>query len=126
MEIKNIIISLVLLFPLACTAGTPNPAKFKDVYVQDFHSDEPKRCTTADVELSHKQAHEFFNRAKVVSHKTLHDHYEHAPCYIEGTLKYKSKSCDWKIRASATGEITCGSETWFFACDDCKELFAGK
>jgi len=123
MEIRAVIFGFLAIFPVACTADTPLSVKFEDVYVQDFHSDEPKRCTTADVELSHKQAHEFFKRSKVVTSNTLHDHYEYAPCYIEGTLKYQSKPCDWKIRAGATGSVTCGDKTWYFACDDCDDLF---
>ena len=126
MEVRTLIFIFVFLMPLACSAGVPKPAKFGNVYVQDFHSDKPEQCTTADVELGHKQAHEFFKRAKVVSHRTLHDHYEYAPCYIEGTLKYKSKSCDWKIRAGATGSVTYGKEVWYFACDECGDLFENK
>lgn len=126
MEIKTLIIGIAFLVTMACSAETPNPAKFENVYVQDFYSDKPKECTTADVELSHKQAHEFFKRSKIVSSKILHDHYEYAPCFIEGTLKYKSKSCDWKIRAGATGSVTYGDKTWYFACDNCGDLFASK
>jgi hypothetical protein len=73
---------------------------------------------------SHSQARDFFLRAKRVDRRTLHDHY--APCYIEGTLKYGSKPCEWEIRAGATGHITCGKVTEYFAGGDCDDLFVRK
>lgn len=66
---------------------------------------------------------DFFLRAKLVNRRVLHDHYNHTPCYIEGTLKYNNKPCDWEIRASATGHITCGNDTKYFASDSCDDLF---
>lgn len=124
MEIRVFILGVVSLLFSGCSTDTLNPNNFNDVYVQDFHSDNPKECTTSDVNLSHKQAHEFFKRAKIVDRKIIHDHYQYAPCYIEGTLKYKAKSCDWRIRAGSTGYVKCGDKNWLFACDDCDDLFA--
>jgi len=126
MEIKILILGVASLFFSACSADTLNPSNFNDVYVKDFHSDKPKECTTSDVNLSHKQAKEFFERSKIVDRKKIHDNYAHAPCYIEGTLKYKGKLCDWKIRAGSTGSVKCGDKTWLFACDDCDSLFTQK
>ena len=97
-----------------------------DVYVEDFGSDAPEQCRPADVDLGHAEARAFFVRAKQVSLQVIHDHYDYAPCYIEGTLKYGSRSCDWEIRAGATGHIVCGAKTWYFACDTCSDLFRTK
>lgn len=126
MEIRILILGVSSLLFSACSTGALNSDDFNDVYVQDFHSDKPKECTTSDVNLSHKQAHEFFKRSKIVDRKIIHDHYEYAPCYIEGTLKYKEKSCDWRIRAGSTGSVKCGDKIWLFACDDCDDLFIKK
>lgn len=65
-----------------------NVHDMKDVYVADFQSEDIAHCRPADVDLGHRQAHQFFERAKQVDGKTLHDYYEQAPCYIEGTLRY--------------------------------------
>ena len=125
MEVRLILLVGFLQFTLACSSSNEiEPNRFVDVYVQDFHSDKPTQCTTTDVNLSHQQSHEFFKRSKVVDSKTIHDHYEYAPCYIEGTLKHKSTLCDWEIRAGATGQVKCNSNIWMFACDDCDDLFS--
>ena len=97
-----------------------------DVYVEDFQSTAMDRCRPSDVPLGNAEAAEFFRRAKLVDGRTLHDHYNYAPCYVEGTLKYQSTSCDWRIRAGATGEIRCGEQERLFACDSCDDLFAPK
>jgi len=96
---------------------------FKDVYVADFNSDDIKSCRPSDVDLSHYQAKQFFIRSREVEHKVIHDHYDFAPCYIEGTMKYKARICEWQIRAGATGFIKCGEDKLFFVCDQCEDLF---
>lgn len=97
-----------------------------DVYVQDFSSDAPEQCRPSDVDLTHAQAKDFFLRAKQVSSRVIHDHYDFAPCYIEGTLTYRGKPCEWQIRAGGTGQIVCGKRTHHFACDACEDLFKPK
>lgn len=113
---------LVSLLFSSHAAAQLDMRKILDVYVDDFHSDEPDRCRPSDVNLSHREAREFFLRSKQVSAKVLHDHYDYAPCYVEGTLKYRAMSCTWQIRAGATARITCGKRTWHFACDACDDL----
>ena len=120
--------SATLCFALAltlisCATSGFDTRAITDVYVADFHSDDMKHCRPADVDLSHSQAKEFFTRAKRVDHRTLHDHYNYAPCYIEGTLKNKQNFCRWEIRAGATGSIACDKATEYFACDTCADLF---
>lgn len=107
----------------ACAASAPDPAALSEVYVADFRSDDIEHCRPSDVNLSHADARSFFLRAKPVEARVLHDHYNHAPCYIVGTLKHRSAVCDWEIRAGATGHIRCGPDTWYFACDACGDLF---
>jgi hypothetical protein len=107
----------------SCSFSTIEVREIKNVFVSDFHSDEIKACRPSDVELSHRDAYDFFHRAKIISLKTMHDHYNYAPCYIEGTLLYHSTLCEWEIRAGATGRISCGKKEWYFACDNCEDLF---
>ncbi len=127
MEVKPIAFCFVGTLALVSGATLAfDVRQITDVYVADFHSDDIERCRPSDVDLSHSQAGDFFNRAKRVDRRTLHDHYNHAPCYIEGTLKYNLKSCDWEIRAGATGHVRCGKVTEYFACDNCEDLFKPK
>ena len=95
----------------------------EDLYVQDFHSDDTNSCSPEDVNLSHAESMEFFNLAKLVDSKIIHDHYEYAPCYIEGTTRYNGEACDWEIRAGQTALIKCRGEEYFFVCDRCDYLF---
>ncbi|MET3494584.1 hypothetical protein [Variovorax boronicumulans] len=93
----------------------------------DFRSDQPAAaCRPSDVPQNHGKAREFFSRARQVDYKTLHDNYEQAPCFVEGTLKKDGKSCDWQIRAGATGAVQCGEQKLYFACDTCGDLFGAK
>jgi hypothetical protein len=97
-----------------------------DVHVDDFQSTEMDHCRPSDVPLGNARAAEFFRRAKLVDARTLHDHYDYAPCFVEGTLKYRSAPCEWRIRTAATGSIRCGEQERLFACDDCDDLFVPK
>jgi len=129
MEIRFLTCSLIFTLTLtltACATSAIDVHAISDVYVTDFNSADKEHCRRSDVDLSHSQARDFFLRAKQVDRQILHDHYNYAPCYIEGILKYRSKSCDWEIRAGATGHITCGDITEYFACDNCDDLFSSK
>ena len=127
MEIRSALsIAAGSLALLSSAAMSMDIKRIDDVYVADFKSDDIEHCRPSDVDLTHSQARDFFARAKQVDTKTLHDHYDQAPCYIEGTLTYRSKSCEWEIRAGATGHIKCGNRNWYFACDRCTDLFDSK
>lgn len=125
MNTKSIIIFAAMLLSSCASTGFQSN-DITDVYVADFGSEDIKRCRPSDVDLSHNEAKKFFIRAKKVEYKVIHDHYNYAPCYIEGTLKYKSTVCEWEIRAGATGHIKCGGDTKYFVCDTCEDLFKTK
>lgn len=122
MRAKSILLSAVVGLASCASAG-PRQGVITDVYVADFGSEDISSCRPSDVDLGHHEAREFFVRARQVEYKIIHDHYNYAPCYIEGTLKYQSRICEWEIRAGATGSIKCGDETMHFACDTCEDLF---
>jgi len=122
----KLIVFVVSLFLISCAYTNVLSNNITDVYVADFGSEDIKRCRPSDVDLSNSEAKEFFLRAKNVDYKVIHDHYNYAPCYIEGTLKYKSKICEWEIRAGATGHIKCGEDTKYYVCDTCEDLFKTK
>ncbi len=104
----------------AMAAGSPRE-RFSEVYVADFKSEEPASCRPSDVPLDHARARHFFRRARVVDDRVIHDHYAVAPCWVEGTLLDRGKSCEWRIRAGATAEIRCGKRTRHYVCDDCDD-----
>jgi hypothetical protein len=122
MKIKTLSI-LVIALLASCATPSFYQHEITDVYVEDFGSDDKKSCRPSDVDLSHSEAKEFFLRARQVEFSVIHDHYEYAPCYIEGILKYRSSICEWEIRAGSTGHIKCHNETKYFVCDKCEELF---
>jgi hypothetical protein len=126
MAVKSVLLALCLSVSVFARQKPFFPKQIREVYVKDFHSDEPSSCTTLDVDLSHAQALAFFKRAKVLDYKTMVDNYPIAPCYIMGTLKYKGALCDWKIFAGGTGSIKSPSYEWYFACDNCDDLFQPK
>lgn len=124
MAMRALLIGLSLL--LGACAGAQsrlNTTQLTDVYIADFSSSEPAGCTTADVALTNDEAHVFFRKAKQLGEKALADNYPLAPCRVEGTLKRDGQPCDFQISAAMTGSITCGEHRWFFACEDCEDLF---
>lgn len=116
------------LLLVSCATTTPETGSLPDfahVFVKDFQSLEPQACTTADVALTHSDAHTFLRRARVLSRAQVEDNYPTAPCFVEGTLEAEGRTCDWRITAAATGFVRCAGEPlreWHFACDDCSDL----
>jgi len=122
-KIKHLII-LAIAFLTSCATQGFHQHQITDVYVEDFGSDDIESCRPSDVDLSNYKAKEYFLRARQVEYRVIHDHYNYAPCYIEGTLKNGSIICDWEIRAGATGHIKCGGDIKYFVCDTCDDLFS--
>jgi len=98
-------------------------ADIDGIAILGFHSEEPERCRPRDVMLDERQVASFFKRAEPIDARTLHDEYDWAPCYLEGTLKYRGKACTWRVRAGATGEIECPATEQYFGCKSCGDLF---
>ncbi|NLS16438.1 hypothetical protein HGP16_07680 [Rhizobium sp. P40RR-XXII] len=111
---------------LLCTSAAAHCEQIADLKIIAFRSEEPDRCRESDVALSPAKAREFFKRAKQIDARVLHDDYDLAPCYIEGTLKWGGKICDWNIRAGATGHVQCNKQEMYFACQACGDLFDQK
>jgi len=114
---------LVCLLIASCAASQRVEHLITDVYVEDFQTENIENCKPSDVDLSNSEARQFFMRSTQVEYKTIHDHYNVAPCYIEGTLKFNGDVCDWKIQASAIGSITCMKIVDYYSCDSCEDLF---
>ncbi|MGY5776256.1 hypothetical protein [Rhizobium sp. LEGMi135b] len=111
---------------LLCAFAAARCEQIADLKIMAFRSEEPDRCRKSDVALSPAKAQEFFKRAKRINARILHDDYDLAPCYIEGTLKLDGEICDWNIRAGATGHVQCNKQQMYFACETCGDLFDQK
>lgn len=119
------LVSLLFVALSGCASVADfNQQGVNEVHTLDFISSDINSCKPSDVDLTNSDAQAFFQtRSKLVTHKTLHDYYEWAPCYAVGSMKYMEEVCEWKIYASAIGSIKCGDRVWYFACDDgCNDL----
>ncbi|WP_444930279.1 hypothetical protein ACJJIF_21455 [Microbulbifer sp. SSSA002] len=97
--------------------------KVSDVYVEDFQTDLIDSCKPSDVDLNNSEVEQFFKKSRKVEYKIIHDHYNVAPCYLEGVLTFYGLACDWKLQPSAIGSIKCNNEVNYYVCDTCEELF---
>ncbi len=120
MEIVFKLIYLSLIFLLISCAQTQ---KISSVYVEDFQTKDINVCKPSDVDLNNYEAEQFFSKSKKVQYKIIHDHYNVAPCHIEGVLTLNGKVCEWKIQASSIGSIKCNDEVSYYVCDSCADLF---
>lgn len=105
------------------TQRPPDPSRLTDIFVKDFHSDDPKGCTVADVALTHAKAQDSFRRSRVIGKRALDENYPVAPCWIEGVGAHRGQPCTWRITAAHTGTLTCGAHTAYLACPNCEDLF---
>ena len=117
------VIAPLTVFGCAIAGQSPDASRITDVFIADFTSVEPRTCTTADVDLTHEEAHRFFQRASIVSKRQLADNYPVAPCKVEGTLMYSGAPCSFEISAAMTGAIRCEARVWHVTCETCTDLF---
>jgi len=73
----------------------------------------------ADFSLTKDEAQYFFDRAKQVSTKDIHDNYYFLPCFVTGEGYLNNEYCEWEIRAGGTSSIVCKDQSIFLACEDC-------
>ena len=109
----------VFLLLVSCVSAQ----RISNVYVEDFQTEDINVCKPSDVDLNNYEAKMFFSKSRKVGYGIIHDHYNVAPCYLEGILTLGGKVCDWKIQASSIGSIKCNGEVSYYVCDSCEELF---
>jgi len=118
------IVSKLVYLPVFLLLVSCAPAqKISGVYVEDFQTEDINVCKPSDVDLNNYEAEKFFSKSRKVEYEIIHDHYNVAPCYIEGVLTLDGKFCDWKIQASSIGSIKCNGKVNYYVCDSCEELF---
>ena len=112
------------LLVLAGCTDLHNTPDLESIVISSFQSQEPESCRSSDVPLDPSRVQAFFQRASKIDSRTLHDRYEWAPCYLEGSLKHNGQVCMWQVRAGATGVVQCPSAEQYFTCEECSDLFA--
>lgn len=125
-----LVLGISMLLSTACTMLADNrffdKKEISDLRLINFHADKSGLCQATDVNLTQQQSHEFFQMAKPVDSRTIHDEYAIAACYIEGTLRYHQiESCQWLIYAGGVGMIQCNQNLQYYVCDNdkCRDLF---
>lgn len=77
-----------------------------------------------EFELTDAKAKSYFEQAKIISFKRLHDEFSYLPCFAKGTFGYQGNQCEFIIRAGGTAEVFCnGSQQFFYGCTSCDGLF---
>ncbi len=73
----------------------------------------------SDFSLAKDEAQYFFDNAKQVSARDIHDSYSFLPCFVKGEGYLNKKKCEWEIRAGGTSSIVCEDQSILMACEDC-------
>src|SRR5690625_2621003 len=73
----------------------------------------------SEFSLTKDEAQLFFIKSRIVSVKEIHDEYPVLPCFVACQGKLNKESCSLNIRAGGTGHISCKSQSFLTACDDC-------
>jgi hypothetical protein len=77
-----------------------------------------------DFAMTPAQVSAFFGRAQPVDAPTLHDKFDHLPCYIRGTAAWEGQLAAWEIRAGGTGTLVVkGGTAQLYGCSTCDDLF---
>lgn len=76
-------------------------------------------------DLTASQVREFFRKARVTDPAVLQNGFEHAPCEVEGHLRYGDQRFTFIVNAAATGEIEIAPGRYLkVGCAEvCKSIF---
>lgn len=85
-----------------------------------FHTDEATTCRQSDIHVDRTFVENFFRRAVAVSSRQIHDEYDLAPCYMQGTLVQGLQRCEWSLRPGGIGTLQCGAQLQYFVCEKCE------
>lgn len=120
--IRTLLALVAATGPLLATAAA-DAGPFREVRVTGFHSDEPEACKAADVNVDHRRAAIFFQRAQKVSYRVIHDRYNTFPCWAQGSLTFRGKACTWRLNAGLYATLHCsGMRTAYYGCAACQDL----
>lgn len=117
---KQYAISLIFL---AMLLGIFQKFIYNDiVHVENlsFHTDEANTCRQSDINVDRAFVRRFFKGAVAVSSRQIHDEYDLAPCFMQGTLVHGLQRCEWSLRPEGIGTLQCGAKMQYFVCEMCE------
>ncbi|TVT47851.1 MAG: hypothetical protein FHP94_13145 [Denitromonas halophila] len=115
--VKEIALAALGVLLLSCNAHSDNQLRVTEITEVGTEGTSGDFC--ADFVLSEKQAQAYFAHASVVTQQTVHDDYDVLPCFVRGSGKRGSQSCEWEINAGGTGHVNCAQQSYLTACKDC-------
>lgn len=125
MVVARYLLLLLMVPGISCSSEVSAPHKgqliFSNIKVT-AKGTEQKGSLCDKFTLTNEQAAVFLKKSRLIDIKALHDKYDYLPCYVKGTSTLKKKQCNWEIRAGGTAEISCNSNNYIMACDDCDDL----
>ena len=116
--IVAVLLSSILLFPLACLAS-PIGA-ITNIHVQEQGvGRQSEGC--AKFVISPAQVQAFFERAVLISARQQHDFFLYGPCTARGTLESRYDQWQWVIRNLGTATLTASNGDTFLLGDPDQE-----
>lgn len=93
-----------IAWQIAAVAAGPSLGLPEKVRITEQGADQSGDwCSTFNV--SPRAAASLLARARIVSLRELHDHFDSAPCYVRGTAMFGGEAVRWELRALGTGSI---------------------
>lgn len=116
------IFTVLILSLLSACSSTVQKNKFSVLSVERAGVDGAEGAFCSAFKLSITESQKYFNQAKIISFKQLHDDYSFLPCFVTGKGQLAELECSWEIRAGGTGEIICGEKVYLYGCANCQEI----
>ncbi len=115
-------IFLIIFFSVSLTAcvvmNTKNGSlRVTNIVASGYDGVSSEFC--ASFSLTKDEAQYYFDNAKQVSARDIHDNYSFLPCYVSGEANLNNQICEWEVRAGGTSHITCGNQSMLMGCEDC-------
>lgn len=117
--VREFAILLFLISMTACKGAKIEEHSINVTSIVNTGNDGASGDFCAAFSLTKDEAQHFFNNAKQVSAKEIHDSYSYLPCFVTGEAYLNNKKCEWEIRAGGTSSIVCEDLSFTMACKDC-------
>ncbi|MBL4607758.1 MAG: hypothetical protein JKY01_08020 [Pseudomonadales bacterium] len=117
--VKTLLIFCFVISQIACTAINTKSSIIKVTNIVGAGNDGASSAFCADFSITKEEAQYYFDNAKQVSAKDIHDNYSFLPCFVSGEGYLNNKKCAWEVRAGGTSNIRCGEQSILMACENC-------
>ncbi len=117
--VKTFLIFYLAVSLIACTDMNTKSSVIKVTNIVGAGNDGASSEFCAGFSLTKEEAQYYFDNAKQVSAKDIHDNYSFLPCFVSGEAHVNKKKCEWEVRAGGTSNITCEDQSILMACESC-------